>query len=53
MTTEVDFPLTLQLAGSFLHQLVCFFLSSKRKGTGQREEEKYLSVCGFSELSFK
>lgn len=54
MTMEVDFALTLQLAGSFFASAVGLVFSFfEKKRYRQKEEERYLSVCGFSELSFR
>lgn len=47
MRTEVDFSLTLQLAGSHLRQRLVFFFLRKEKVPAKKEEEKNLSVCEF------
>lgn len=51
MTTEVDFSLTLQLAGSHLRQwlvLVFFRLRKEKVPVGKKKkEERNLSACEF------
>jgi len=40
MTTEVDFSLALQLAGSHLRQWLGFFLSLEGEGTGKKRKKR-------------
>lgn len=44
MTTEVDFSLTLQLAGSHLRQRLVFFFLRKEKVPAKRGRKEFVSL---------